>query len=269
MERRCSWPIAGFNNRPSSAESRRHDPDGARLVPATLQPRRAGELCRRCTLESTCHQRAPRGEHGADTSAPMRRAGSYRAGDYIFRAGDAFNCIAVVRKGCVKTLVNDSEGNEQILAFSFPGDVLGLGGFHSLTYPCSSIALESVQVCRIPYSEIRAGTERSSALQYRLLGALSEQIERVAMMAANSRTEERMASFLADLLLRQLRSGYSSQRLQLRMSRVEIANHLRMAPETASRALKRLVLDGVIGVRSRQVEVLDSGRLLSRAALCG
>jgi len=103
-------------------------------------------------------------------------------------------------------------------------------------------------------------------LQAKLFSLLSAEIGKVALMAANHRTEERMAAFLLDLSERYARRGFSPLRFNLSMSRVEIANYLRMAPETASRVLRRLSDDGVIAVNQREMQVLQPDRLAGLAA---
>jgi CRP/FNR family transcriptional regulator, anaerobic regulatory protein len=42
---------------------------------------------------------------------------------------------------------------------------------------------------------------------------------------------------------------------------MDIANYLRLAPETVSRVLRRFRDDGLIAVRQREVELLDPARL--------
>ena len=61
--------------------------------------------------------------------------GPFQAGDYLFRAGDPFDSIAAVRAGMVKTFVDDSQGNEQVLGFSLPGEVIGLNAIHGARFP--------------------------------------------------------------------------------------------------------------------------------------
>lgn len=256
----------GLIDEPSQQEDR--DTCTANCIPSQLNFRaqRSWGLCSQCVFEESCGLASDNSKSQTEWNALGHMSGSYQAGDYIFRAGDTFDCIAIVRAGSVKTLVNDSAGNEHILAFGFPGDILGLGGFHSLAYPCSSIAMEPIQVCKIPYADICGRAQKSAQLQYKLLGALSEQIGRSATMAARSRADERMASFLVDLSMRQRRRGYSPHQLHLKMSRADLANYLRMAPETASRVLKRLIADDVAMVRARHILILDMNRLLKMAA---
>jgi CRP/FNR family transcriptional regulator len=103
-------------------------------------------------------------------------------------------------------------------------------------------------------------------LQAKLFSLLSAEIGKAALLAANYRTEERMAAFLLDTSARYARRGFSATRFNLTMSRTEIANYLRMAPETASRVLRRLSDDGVIAVKQREIILLQPERLAQMAA---
>jgi len=49
------------------------------------------------------------------------------------------------------------------------------------------------------------------------------------------------------------------------MARTDIANYLRMAPETVSRVLRRLSEEGVIAVNQREMLLLDPDRLAELA----
>lgn len=76
-----------------------------------------------------------------------------------------------------------------------------------------------------------------------------------------------MAAFLLDLSQRYARRGFSATRFNLSMARTEIANYLRMAPETVSRVLRRLSDEGVIAVNQREMLLLDPDRLAALAAV--
>ncbi len=74
-----------------------------------------------------------------------------------------------------------------------------------------------------------------------------------------------MAAFLLDLSERYARRGFSATRFNLSMARTEIANYLRMAPETVSRVLRRLSDEGVIAVNQREMLLLQPERLAALA----
>ena len=69
--------------------------------------------------------RSPRrASQGYDKSASaelhvlVEHVGPFHEGEHIFREGDAFNVIAAVRGGTVKTYVNDARAASRCRAFS-------------------------------------------------------------------------------------------------------------------------------------------------------
>jgi CRP/FNR family transcriptional regulator len=152
-----------------------------------------------------------------------------------------------------------------VLGFSLPGEVIGLNAIHGARYPCNAVALDTVYLCRFSFPRMSLLATRMPGLQAKLFSLLSAEIGKVALMEANHRTEARMAAFVLDLYELYARRGFSPLRFSLSMSRVEIANYLRMAPETASRVLRRLSDDGVIAVNQREMQVLQPDRLAALA----
>jgi CRP/FNR family transcriptional regulator len=70
-----------------------------------------------------------------------------------------------------------------------------------------------------------------------------------------------MAAFLVGLSRRLAARGFSPRRFQLTMGRTDIANYLRLAPETVSRVLKRFQEENLVRVDRREVELVDRARL--------
>ena len=67
-----------------------------------------------------------------------------------------------------------------------------------------------------------------------------------------------MAAFLIGLSRRLAARGFSPNRFQLTMARTDIANYLRLAPETVSRVLRRFQADGLLRVDRRELELAGS-----------
>jgi len=86
------------------------------------------------------------------------------------------------------------------------------------------------------------------------------------LLAGNHSAEDRLAAFLLGLSRRYGSRGFRADRFTLTMSRADIANYLRLAPETVSRILRRFQDDKLVRVRGREVELLDAGRLEVAAA---
>lgn len=224
-------------------------------------------FCSTCAFSDACTSQGYDKTALSELHVLVDHAGPYHAGQYIFRAGEPFDSIAAVRAGVVKTFVDDSLGNEQVLGFSLPGEVIGLNAIHGERYPCNAVALDTVSLCRISFPRLSMLATKMPTLQAKLFSLLSAEIGKAAMLAANYRTDERMAAFLLDISARYSRRGFSGRRFNLTMTRSEIANYLRMAPETASRVLRRLNDDKVIVVNQREIILLQPERLAQMAAL--
>jgi len=239
---------------------------GTPANPAAADDGDALHFCSTCAFSDACMSQGYDKTALSELHVLVDHVGPFHAGDYIFRAGERFDAIAAVRAGMVKTFIDDSQGSEQVLGFSLPGEVIGLNAIHGARYPCSAVALDTVHLCRISFPRMSQLATRMPGLQAKLFSLLSAEIGKAALLAANHRTEERMAAFLVDMSERYARRGFSAVRFNLTMARAEIANYLRMAPETASRVLRRLSDDGVIAVSQREILLLQPERLAAMAA---
>ncbi len=185
----------------------------------------------------------------------------YEEGEHIFREGDPFDAIAAVRAGTVKTYILDREGREQVLGFFLPGEVIGLNAIHPQIYPCNAVALDTVVLCRFSFQRMSALARQMPGLQERLFRLLSEDIGKAALLSGDFSADERMAAFLVSLSRRYARRGFSGTRFHLPMARTDIANYLRLAPETVSRVLRRMRTDGILDIDRRELRIRDLPRL--------
>ena len=223
-------------------------------------------FCSTCAFSQACM------DEGMDKGALMdlhvlvEHIGPFHAGDHLFREGEPFEAIAAVRAGTVKTYVVDRDGHEHVLGFHLPGEVIGLNAIDGETYPCNAVALDTVMLCRFSFPKIAVLATRLPGLQRQLFRLLSRDIGRAALLAGDWSADQRMAAFLVGLSRRLAARGFSATRFQLTMARTDIANYLRLAPETVSRVLRRMQDDGVLAVERRDVMLLDRDRIELLAA---
>lgn len=218
-------------------------------------------FCTTCAFSSACLSSGFDKSHLRELHVLVEHVGPYREGDHIFREGDAFNVIAAVRAGTVKTYVTDTEGREQVQGFFLPGEVIGLSAISQGSYPCNAIALESVQLCKFSFPNIAALATRMPGLQQQLFRLLSEDINKAALLGGNFTADERMAAFLISLSRRYAARGFSPNRFMVAMTRTDIANYLRLASETVSRVFRRFQDDGLLRVERRDIELLNRAQL--------
>jgi CRP/FNR family transcriptional regulator len=187
----------------------------------------------------------------------VEHVGPFQAGEHVFRTGDPFRAIYAVREGSVKTRLFDREGNEQVLGFYLPGEVVGLNAIYPDHFPCDAVALENTKFCRFSFPAMSALATRMPAVQQHMFRLISKELGAVSLLAGDHSADERMAAFLIDLSVRYAARGFSATRFHLSMSRGDIANYLRLAAETVSRVLSRFRAQKLIEIDGRELALLD------------
>ncbi len=218
-----------------------------RLSPNTVS-------CQACDVFDGCLVEQISSNH----EQPDRTSNSNRgisAGEHIFREGDTFSNICVVRSGSIKSYLISSDGEEQVLDFHLPGEVFGLDGSSLRGHMSSAATLETSTVCKLPMADVD-----DSGISQKLIHLGARQLERdhnLVLILARKDADGRLASFLCDLSRRYKSRGYSAQAINLSMSRQDIGNYLGLAVETVSRTLTRFQESGLISVYRRAVEIHD------------
>ena len=221
--------------------------------------------CSDCSLSGLC---LPVGLCPAEITrldGLVNRSAPAHEGDHLYRVGDPFKAIFAVRSGCYKTYSVDSEGREHVLGFHLPGELLGLDAIYPGHHVGNAVALDTATVCMLPYDKLEGLVGQIAGLRNQLLRLMSKHIGGASALAGDFTAEERIAAFLLDLARRYQQRGFSKSEFNLAMSRRDIANYLRLAPETVSRVFARFEKDRLISVDRRNVHLTDTARLGSMA----
>lgn len=224
------------------------------------------QFCSTCAFSHACLSQGMDKAALMDLHVLVEHVGPFHAGDRIFSEGDAFDAIAAVRTGTVKTCVTERDGHEHVLGFHFPGEVIGLNAIDGHRYPCDAVALDTVMLCRFSFPKMSMLAARVPGLQRELFRLLSRDIGRAALLAGDWTADQRVAAFLVGVSRRLAARGFSPNRFQLTMARADIANYLRLAPETVSRVLRRMQDTGLLAVDRREVQLLDRAQVDALAA---
>lgn len=216
--------------------------------------------CCACNLNRICLPSGMPPDEIDSLSDIVRRDRPLRKGESIYHAGERFSGIFALKSGAAKLVHTDHFGNESIIAVLLPGELLGFDGLASGRYLCSLIVLEASRYCELPSHRIEQISQRMPSLYQVLLQRTGEQFDQsIEKIAISQRpADERLAAFLLDLAKRYGARGFSSEQFQLSLTRQEIGNHLGLALETVSRALGKFEAAGMIGVRGKQIHILDA-----------
>lgn len=223
-------------------------------------------FCSTCAFSQACLSQGMDKAALQDLHVLVEHVGPLHAGEHVFREGDRFEAIAAVRAGTVKTYVIDRDGREHVLGFHLPGEVIGLNAIDTDRYPCNAVAIDTVMLCRFSFPQIELLATRVPGLQRHLFRLLSRDIGRASLLSGDFTADQRMAAFLVGLSQRLSARGFSPTRFQLTMARTDIANYLRLAPETVSRVLKRFEQQELLAVDRRDIHLLASSELEDLAA---
>ncbi|WP_235209431.1 helix-turn-helix domain-containing protein [Methylobacter sp. BBA5.1] len=188
-----------------------------------------------------------------------------RKGEAIYHAGSPFRGIIALRSGSAKLLSFDQSGNEMVVDFILPGELLGFDGMSSQTHNCTAIALETVNYCHLPAHKIEVLAVKTPGLSQVLLQRTCDQFDSQVqkMMLSRRSAEARVACFILHISERLRMRGYSELEFRLSMSREEIGNYLGIAHETVSRIIHHFQSRQLIEVKSKQLKIIDKKRLFS------
>jgi CRP/FNR family transcriptional regulator len=220
--------------------------------------------CSQCSLRQLC---LPAGIASAELSQLeeiVKRRRTVQPGERLFRPGDAMHAVFVARDGAFKTITTSEDGDEQIMGFHLPGELMGLDGLGSGSHRCEAVALTSANVCEVPFDELSQVAAHLPSLQQQLLRVIGQCVDRDQdhmELLAKRQANERIALFLHGLGERLHHIGMSGTDIRLPMSREDIARFLGLALETVSRGFSRLQDDGIITVLGRRVQILDGDEL--------
>ena len=227
--------------------------------------------CDKCSARYLCHlsdnlsNTNGEGNHITQTVRHPR----FDRGYYVFRAGDPLQALYVIRSGTLKTVVFDGDGEERILGFHLPGELVGLDALGTGRHPCFGQVMESARLCAVPLNRLK-DILCVPRVHYHVLRVMGEEIHHreKQQIYHGYGAEKRLATFLLCLSVRLRMLGYEVHGFRLSMSCADIANYLALSLETTSRLFHQLQTDGRLKVRNRFVDILDMEWLKQTAGEC-
>ncbi len=216
--------------------------------------------CSSCRLSGICLPLALESAEIVKLDNIVRRGRPLPKGRHIFREGDDFTSVFVLRSGAVKTYTISDIGEEQVTGFYFPGEVVGLDGIGRNRYASSAVALEVSAICEIPFAQIEYLSSQLPNLQHHFFRLLSSEIiddQSHFSLLSKHTAEERLAALLVSISARQARRRLSPSAFLLPMSRTDIASFLGLTAETVSRVFSRFSQLKLLCIDNKEVSSLD------------
>lgn len=224
--------------------------------------------CTYCSVRQLCLPGGIGAEELQRLDQIVQRRRPVARGERLFRLGDPLTAVFIARDGAFKSVSISEDGEEQVLGFHLPGELIGLDALGTGEHRCEGVALTAANVCEVPYDQLSAVAAQVPSLQQQLFRVIGQSVDRDQDhlgILVRRQANERIALFLHSIGERYRNVGQSDRLFQLPMSREDIARFLGLALETVSRGFTRLQDDGVIDVTGRRVEIVNVTELLRLA----
>lgn len=181
----------------------------------------------------------------------------YEKGEMIFFEGTPAKGFYVVAQGHVKIYKSAPDGREAILHVFGPGEPFGeVAVFQGGTFPAHAVTVEKSRLLFLPREALVARISSDPALALNMMAALSSRLRQFANKIESltlKETPQRLAAYL--ITASELKDGADTFTLDI--AKGLLAGMLGTARETLSRALTKMVEEGVVRVEGRQITILD------------
>lgn len=190
-----------------------------------------------------------------------------KAKSYLYFEGDEVDWLFQVKSGVLRLSRLLEDGRRQVIAFGYPGDIVGFpsDGLHHTD--CEVLVDAKLQPYRISALETGEGdAELHQALLQSALHEISAMQDHFMMLGRKSALEK-VASFLCVLADRVGVDHDDRREVALPMSRSDIADFLGLTTETVSRTFTQLRKSKIITIKNIYTVVLERPQALLALSL--
>lgn len=197
---------------------------------------------------------------------------NYKKGQTLFFQGNPPFGIFCVNKGKIKISHIGEDGKEALLRIAGDGDILGHRSlFSEEHYSATATALEDCTVCFIDKKYILKAIEECPTVAVNIISKLSKDMGaaevRIASMA-HKNVRERLAELL--LVLKEtfgIKQNDQRWKLDIKLSREEMASMIGVANETLIRFLSELRDEKIIEQEGKTIYIVNNKKLMENAGL--
>lgn len=185
---------------------------------------------------------------------------TYKKGEMVFFEGDKSEKLYVINSGKVKIFKYTKEGKEQILYITSAGDFLGdLSLLKKADFKFNAEALEDVSMCQLTKDDFDQVVKENPEIALKILEVLYDRISKLENLVQSLSTKD-IESRISRLLLSFIKDfGVPEDniiKLELPLSREDMANYIGVTRETISRKLNSMQDEGIIDLVGNKTIIL-------------
>jgi CRP/FNR family transcriptional regulator len=211
------------------------------------------------TIIKTCPLFAGVTEEDLEFLSQVCKCRSHEKGEVLFSEGEKALGFYVVGSGKVKIYKLSPEGKERILHIVQPGMTFAEAAiFGNGLYPAYAEPLQRSELLFFPKREFLQLLHDHSQIAINMIGGLSRFLRQFATQVEELTFKDvpaRLAGYLLDL------AGDEGVRVELPISKSQLASNLGTVSETLSRTLRKLSDDALIQVQGKVIDILDRDRM--------
>lgn len=190
-----------------------------------------------------------------------------KKGEVIFEEGENVNGIYCIKDGICKLTKLSANGKDHIVKLVTKGELLGQRSMISdEPVNLSAVALEDMQVCFIPKSEVMGYFDKNNQFSMNVMkticGDLKEADDHMVNLAQKT-VKERLAETL--LYLHDTFGENKDNSLKIQLSRDELASMIGTATESCIRLLSDFNKLGLIELNGKKIVLKDINALKKMA----
>lgn len=193
----------------------------------------------------------------------------YKKGQTLFVQGNPPYGLYCISSGKIKVSNVGPDGKESIVRIAVSGDILGHRSlFTNQHYMGTATAIEDSVVCFVDKTFIEKLIQNGPRIAYNIITKMGRDLGRAEKMVA-SFSQKNVPERLAELLLN-LRLAYGIEeegkwRLDIKLTREEMASMIGTASETLIRFLSEFREQGLIEQTGKIIYLLDLNKLMELA----
>ncbi len=187
----------------------------------------------------------------------------YRKGQVIFQEGETLNGVYCVKDGVCKLTKLSENGKDQVVKLVVKGGILGKRSLVSdESANLSAVALNDMEMCFIPKSEIMADLQKNPSFTIDVLKTMAEDLKNADNSLVNM-AQKSVKRRMADILMYvQDNFGNDSEGyLSIVLSREDYASIVGTATESAIRILSQFKKEGLISTAGKRIKIEDANGL--------
>ena len=180
-----------------------------------------------------------------------------KKGEVIFDEGEVLNGVYCVKDGICKLSKLSANGKDQIVKMVIKGELLGQRSIVSDERTnLKAVALNDMEVCFIPKSEIIADLQRNTKFSFDVLKDMAHDLKEADDIIVNM-AQKSVRQRLAETLISIDKSfGTNSDgTLSVILSREDFASIVGTATESAIRVLSQFKKEGLISTTGKQIKI--------------